>query len=54
MTHESLLNELWQATLSDSGNWAMVARLKDIQRRLADEIWVVERLIAVTTPARFH
>jgi len=43
-----------KSLLSDSGNCAMVARLKDIQGRLADEIQVVERLIAVTTPARYH
>ena len=31
--------------LSDSNHLAMAARLKDIQGRLADEIWAVERLI---------
>ena len=30
----------------NSGDFAMAARLKDIQGRLADEIQVVERLIA--------
>jgi len=30
----------------DIGNFATSARLKDIQGRLADEIWAVERLIA--------
>ena len=29
----------------NSSNFAMVARLKDIQGRLADEIWALERLI---------
>ena len=43
-----------KSLLSDSSNFAMVARLKDIQGRLADEIWAVERLIAVTTPGRCH
>ena len=43
-----------KSLLSDSSNFAMVARLKDIQGRLADEIWAVERLIAVTTPGRYH
>jgi hypothetical protein len=32
----------------------MVARLKDIQGRLADEIWAVERLIAATAPSLYH
>jgi hypothetical protein len=31
-------------------DFATAARLKDIQGRLADEIQVLERLIAVTTP----
>jgi hypothetical protein len=35
-----------KSLLSDSSNFAMVARLKDIQGRLADEICAVERLIA--------
>jgi hypothetical protein len=35
-----------KSLLSDSSNFAMVARLKDIQGRLADEIRAVERLIA--------
>jgi hypothetical protein len=30
----------------NSGDFATAARLKDIQGRLADEIWAVERLIA--------
>jgi SepF-like predicted cell division protein (DUF552 family) len=38
-----------KSLLSDS-NFAMVARLKDIQGRLADEIWAVERLIADCAP----
>ena len=32
-----------KSLLSDSGNFATAARLKDIQGRLADEIQVVER-----------
>jgi hypothetical protein len=40
-----------KSLLSDSSNFAMVARLKDIQGRLADEVRAVERLIAATTPA---
>jgi hypothetical protein len=43
-----------KSLLSDSSNFAMVARLKDIQGRLADEIWAVERLNAVTAPGRYH
>ena len=43
-----------KSLLLDSSNFAMVARLEDIQGRLADEIWTVERLIAVTTPGRYH
>ena len=43
-----------KSLLTDSGNCAMAARLKDIQGRLADEIWAVERLNAVTTPGRYH
>ena len=43
-----------KSLLSDSSNFAMVARLKDIEGRLADEIWAVERLITVTTPGRYH
>ena len=43
-----------KSLLSDSGNCAMAARLRDIEGRLADEIWAVERLIAVTTPGRYH
>jgi hypothetical protein len=35
-----------KSLLSGSSNFAMVARLKDIQGRLADEIQAVERLIA--------
>jgi hypothetical protein len=34
----------------NSDDFATAARLKDIQGRLADEIQVLERLIAVTTP----
>ncbi len=34
-----------KSLLSESGNYVMAARLKDIQGRLADEIWAVERLI---------
>jgi hypothetical protein len=43
-----------KSLLSESGNWPMAARLKDIQGRLTDEIWAVERLSAVTTPGRYH
>jgi hypothetical protein len=43
-----------KSLLSDSGNCAMAARLKDIQGRLADEIWAVERLIGATAPSRYH
>ena len=43
-----------KSLLSDSGNFAMAARLKDVQGRLADEIWAVERLIAATTPGLYH
>ena len=43
-----------KSLLSDSGNWAMASRLKDIQGRLADEIWAVERLIAATAPGSYH
>ena len=35
-------------------NFVTAARLKDIQGRLADEIWAVERLIAATTPGLRH
>ena len=34
----------------NSGDFAMVARLKDIQGRLADEVQAVERLIAGRMP----
>ena len=34
----------------NSGDSATAARLKDIQGRLADEIWAVERLIAASKP----
>ena len=43
-----------KSLLSDSRNFAMVARLKDIQGRLADEIWAVERLIATSKPGLRH
>ena len=43
-----------KSLLSDSGNWVMSARLKDIQGRLADEIWAVERLIAAVAPGLYH
>ncbi len=43
-----------KSLLSDSGNFAMVARLKDIQGRLADELRTVERLIAASTPGLRH
>jgi len=35
----------------NTGDFAMVARLKDIQGRLADEVRAVERLIAGSKPA---
>ena len=40
-----------KSLLTDSGNCAMAARLKDIQGRLADEFHVVERLIAALNAA---
>ena len=43
-----------KSLLSDSGNFAMVARLKDIQGRLADEIQALERLIAASKPGLRH
>ena len=43
-----------KSLLADSGNCALAARLKDIQGRLADEICVVERLIAATAPGLYH
>jgi hypothetical protein len=43
-----------KSLLSDSGNCVLCARLKDIQGRLADEIWAVERLIANTAPGLYH
>ena len=38
----------------NSGDSATAARLKDIQGRLADEIWAVERLIAASKPGLRH
>ena len=38
----------------NTGDSATAARLKDIQGRLTDEIWAVERLIAATTPGLYH
>ena len=43
-----------KSLLSDSCNCAMAARLNDIQGRLADEIWAVERLIAAGKPRTYH
>ena len=43
-----------KSLLADSGNRTMAARLKDIQGRLADEIWAVERLIGATAPSLYH
>jgi hypothetical protein len=43
-----------KSLLADGGNSAMAARLKDIEGRLADEIWAVERLINATSPTRDH
>ena len=50
----SLLVSDVKSLLSDSDNWAMSARLKDIQGRLADEIWAVERMIAAAAPGSYH
>ena len=38
----------------NTGDAATAARLKDIQGRLADEIRVLERLVAATKPAFRH
>ena len=38
----------------NSDDFATAARLKDIQGRLADEIWAVERLVAAATPGLYH
>jgi hypothetical protein len=38
----------------NSGDFVIAARLKDIQDRIADELWAVERLIAATTPGLRH
>jgi len=38
----------------NSGDFAIAARLKDIQGRLADEIRGVERLIAASRPGLRH
>ena len=43
-----------RSLLLDGSNFAMVARLKNIQGRLADEICAVERLIAATAPSSYH
>jgi len=43
-----------KSLLSDRSDFAIVARLKDIQGRLADEIWAVEWLIAAITPGLYH
>jgi hypothetical protein len=43
-----------KSLLLDSSNFAMVARLKDIQGRLADEIQVLERLVAASKPGLRH
>ena len=37
-----------------SNDFVIAARLKDIQGRLADEIWAVERLIGATAPSLCH
>ena len=50
----SLLVSDVKSLLSNSDNWAMSARLKDIQGRLADEIWAVERLFAAAAPGSYH
>jgi hypothetical protein len=38
----------------NSGDFAMAARLKDIQGRLSDEIHALERLIAASKPGLRH
>jgi hypothetical protein len=38
----------------NSGDSATDARLNDIQGRLADEIWAVERLYAADKPRTYH
>ena len=38
----------------NSGDFAIAARLKDIQGRLADEVQAVERLIAADKPRTYH
>ncbi len=38
----------------NSDDFATAARLKDIEGRLADEIWAVERLMAATAPGLRH
>ena len=38
----------------NSDNFAAAARLKEIQGRLADEVRILERLIAATKPAYSH
>jgi hypothetical protein len=43
-----------KSLLSESGYRAMVARLKDVEGRLADEIWAVERLIAADKSRTYH
>jgi SepF-like predicted cell division protein (DUF552 family) len=43
-----------KSLLSDSSHLAIAARLKDIQVRLAGEIWAVERMIAATAPGLYH
>ena len=39
-----------RALFLNSNDFATAARLKDIQGRLADGIWAVERLVAAATP----
>ena len=43
-----------RALFLNSDDFATAARLKDIQGRLADEIQVLERLIAASTPGLRH
>ncbi len=43
-----------KSLLSDSSEVAIAARLRDIQVRLVDEIYAVERLIAATAPGACH
>ena len=43
-----------RALFFSSDDFATAARLKDIQGRLADEIWALERLVATSKPVFRH